>query len=220
MIYESAYFSLIIQFLTGIIDVYGLSIELPKNKIILRELLKLELFVQTIEFIFYIWMVKNIDNYSNITIFRYIDWIITTPTMLLTLMTYLDNNVTSLKEYINNNKDLVIKVITLNLIMLIFGMLGELKYINNNYAVLLGFIPFIYYYKLIYDSYLNNNININKYQKFMFYFFAFVWALYGVAALLPYNEKNTFYNILDLFAKNFTGIFLVYIIHQNRIKSV
>ena len=217
MIYESAYFSLIIQFLTGIIDVYGLSIELPKNKIILRELLKLELFVQTIEFIFYSWMVNNINNYSNITIFRYFDWIITTPTMLLTLMTYLDNKATSLQEYINNNKHLVIKVITLNLIMLVFGMLGELKYLNNNYAVLFGFIPFIYYYKLIYESHINNNIN--KYQKFMFYFFAFVWALYGIAALLPYNEKNTFYNILDLFAKNFTGIFLVYIIYQNRIKS-
>jgi len=47
--------------------------------------------------------------------------------------------------------------------------------------------------------------------KIYLYFF-FFWSLYGVAALLPYYIKNTFYNILDLFAKNFFGLFLSYII--------
>jgi bacteriorhodopsin len=36
--------------------------------------------------------------------------------------------------------------------------------------------------------------------------------MYGIAALLPYNLKNSIYNILDLFAKNFFGLFLTYII--------
>ena len=38
------------------------------------------------------------------------------------------------------------------------------------------------------------------------------WGLYGFVAFLPYYLKNSFYNILDLFAKNFFGIFLSYII--------
>jgi bacteriorhodopsin len=38
--------------------------------------------------------------------------------------------------------------------------------------------------------------------------------VYGIAALLPYNVKNAMYNILDLFAKNFFGIFLAYVLYQ------
>ena len=46
----------------------------------------------------------------------------------------------------------------------------------------------------------------------LFWYFFFFWSLYGVVAVLPYYVKNSFYNILDLFAKNFFGIFLSYII--------
>jgi bacteriorhodopsin len=35
---------------------------------------------------------------------------------------------------------------------------------------------------------------------------------YGIVAILPYYLKNALYNILDLFAKNFFGIFLSYIL--------
>ena len=46
----------------------------------------------------------------------------------------------------------------------------------------------------------------------LFLYFFFFWSLYGVAALFPYDIKNSFYNILDLFAKNFFGLFLSYLI--------
>jgi hypothetical protein len=39
-----------------------------------------------------------------------------------------------------------------------------------------------------------------------------IWALYGVAFLCPSVVKNVSYTILDIFAKNFFGIFLYYII--------
>ena len=58
--------------------------------------------------------------------------------------------------------------------------------------------------------------NIEKQSVYWFYFI--IWSLYGIAALMKYEQKNTFYNILDLFAKNFLGIFLVYVIHKNRVK--
>ena len=41
-----------------------------------------------------------------------------------------------------------------------------------------------------------------------------VWSLYGVAALLPALQKNIGYNVLDLIAKNFYGIFIFYKIIQ------
>jgi bacteriorhodopsin len=45
------------------------------------------------------------------------------------------------------------------------------------------------------------------------------WSLYGIVAMLPYTLKNTIYNVLDLFAKNFFGLFLSYLIVSNAISS-
>ena len=100
--------------------------------------------------------------------------------------------------------------------MLIFGLFSELKILNTKTAVALGFVPFILYFKIIYNNFINKNSPPR--QIIMYSFFVIIWSLYGVAALLPYNEKNTMYNILDLFAKNFFGIILIYIVMANRIK--
>jgi bacteriorhodopsin len=170
MLYESAYISLIIQIVVGIIDIFGLNINIPDNKMIFRDLLKVELGVQTVEFIFYAWMVYNFKNISNITPYRYFDWIITTPTMLLTLMAYLDNKSPSLIDYIKNNKKLIINVVFFNLLMLISGLFGELNCINYYLAIILGFFPFVYYFKLIYDKYIKDK-QIDNTRKNLFLFF-------------------------------------------------
>jgi hypothetical protein len=46
----------------------------------------------------------------------------------------------------------------------------------------------------------------------IFLYFLIVWSIYGVAALMSYKTKNIMYNILDLFAKNFFGLYLGYVI--------
>ena len=51
-----------------------------------------------------------------------------------------------------------------------------------------------------------------QFKHIMFYWFVFFWALYGVFATMKYTIKNTGYNILDVFAKNFFGLFLAYVI--------
>ncbi len=217
MLEKSAYASLFIQFITGVIDIYGLTIKVPEDKMIFRELLQVELGVQTVEFVYYTWMVNNIKNFDNITPTRYFDWFITTPTMLVTLMAYLDNsNPGNLHNFINNNQELVLEILVLNWFMLIFGLTGEFKQIQTQLSVILGFVPFAYYYKMIYDKFINKNSRND--QIFLYWFYLITWSLYGFAALLSYDNKNTMYNILDLFAKNFLGIFLVYVLYTNRIK--
>lgn len=211
MLYESAYFSLFVQAIIGTINIYGLKMNIPKNLQIYKDLLKIEFVVQIIEFIFYIWMILNFSNIKNITQFRYFDWIITTPIMLIGLMAYLDDNKPkTLYEYVKNNKDLIIRVVGLNLSMLILGLLGELQIINYNMAITLGFIQFIYYFKLIYDKYMKKKVSNDKFR--LFWFFFIIWTLYGIVSYFPYEQKNTAYNILDLFSKNLFGVFLVYII--------
>ncbi len=217
MLQYSGYISLGLQFITGLIDIWGLNIKVPEDKNIFRDLLKVELGVQTVEFIFYVWMVKNFDKINNITPYRYIDWSFTTSPMLITLMAYLDNSKkTNLIDFISDNNAFIIQIVVLNLLMLLFGFIGELNYIDYKTGLLLGFLPFIYYFKLIYDKYIIEGISQDK--LILFFYFFVVWSLYGVVAFLPYEQKNTAYNILDLFSKNSFGLFLVYILWNSRIK--
>ena len=215
MLYESAYFSLIFQFIIGIINIYGLNIDVPPDKKIFKDILKLEFGVQIIEFIFYFWMIINFELIKNITPYRYLDWIITTPTMLITLISYLNNKEdSSLKEFLSKNKLFVSKIVILNIIMMLFGLAGELNYMDYNTSIIIGFILFIYYFKSIYDKYLITNTNSNKTK--LYWFFFIIWTLYGVVAFLPYEQKNTAYNILDLFSKNLFSVFLVIIILKSK----
>ena len=168
------------------------------------------------EGMFYFWLAYNFTKVINVTPKRYIDWVITTPTMLITLMMYLiylnkrvenETNELDLFTLLKDNLNIVIPVVILNWLMLLFGYLGEMGIIPILLGVFLGFIPFLIYYYIIYVNYVTQNVS-----NLLFWYFFFFWSLYGFAAVLPYYVKNSFYNILDLFAKNFFGIFLSYII--------
>ena len=217
MLIISTYLSIIIQVITGIINLWGLHLNVDDNKKIFKDLLNIELFIQNIELVFYIWMANNLNMIQNITPYRYLDWIITTPTMLITLMAFLDKDKNSnLYNYIQKNKYFIIKIIVLNLIMLLFGLAGELKYLDYDSAIILGFLPFIYYFKLIHDKYIIEKTPSENLNTYWFYFI--IWLLYGIAAFLSYEYKNSSYNILDLFSKNFFSIFLVYLLWKNQKK--
>lgn len=218
MLEASAYTSLFLQFITGIIDIFGLSIDIPSDKIIFKDLLKVELTVQSIEFIFYIWMILNLSTIKNITPYRYLDWFLTTPTMLITFIAYLDNNnYTNLSQFIFDNISFVFEIIFLNILMLLFGFFAELQIIPYTIGILFGFIPFIYYFKIIYNKYIHKDTSKDKIN--LYWFFVIIWTIYGIAAFTPYVLKNTMYNILDLFSKNGFGIFLVYVLWTHRIKK-
>jgi hypothetical protein len=83
-----------------------------------------------------------------------------------------------------------------------------MKIIPVSIGVILGFIPFLIYYNIIYVNFVTENTP----GYLLFWYFFFFWSLYGIVAVLPYYTKNACYNILDLFAKNFFGLFLSYII--------
>jgi bacteriorhodopsin len=200
-----------------IIELGSLFVNVPSEFSLIKQLLVLEVLVQIIEGLFYIWLVYNFTKVANITPHRYIDWIITTPTMLIQMILYLiylnskkENSTKQLEFFslINENSKVIISVVLLNWLMLLFGYLGETKIIPVLLGVFLGFIPFFIYYYMIYINYVSEN-NIGK---LIFWYFLFFWSLYGLVAVLPYYIKNAFYNILDLFSKNFFGLFLSYII--------
>lgn len=217
VIKTTAFFSLAVQIVTAIIDFYVLVMPTAVEYMLLKQLLLMELIVQIVEGIFYVWLAINISSATNITRKRYWDWVFTTPVMLITFSSYLiylklkENGSPiqpSFVELIQENLDTFLKIILLNALMLLFGYLGEIKVMNIGTSVAAGFLPFLAMFYIIYEKFAVHT----DFGKTMFYYFFIVWALYGVAATLSYNLKNTFYNILDLFAKNFFGLFLAYVI--------
>jgi len=214
--YNTLVLSVIVQIVTGIIELGTLFI--PVKIPLLKQLLVLEVTVQAIESFFYIWLFINFNQVTNVTPKRYIDWAITTPTMLIELILYLiylknkdsGSDVTKLNFFnlLLENSSNISYVIFLDWLMLIFGYLGEINIIDTLTGVLLGFVPFLIYYYIIYVNYASKS---KSGWKLFWYFFSF-WSLYGIVAVLPYYIKNALYNILDLFAKNFFGLFLSYII--------
>ena len=211
MIYASGIISLFFQFLVGIIDY--IAIKVPSKDEFLKDLLKVEIFVQSIEFIFYAWLFYQGSSVTlNITPYRYLDWSITTPSMLITLSAFLSHNGNTssrLTDFLSNNKGSVIKIVLLNAAMLLCGFIGELGYLNPYVSAALGFIPFVLNFKYIKDTFLPSSPE-DKQKNYLFYWFVFFWSLYGVFAVTKYKIKNTGYNILDIFAKNFFGVFLAY----------
>lgn len=217
LFYITLVISIIVQIITGIIEVGAFFVKVPTIYTIIRQLLLIELVVQVIEGSFYVWLAYNFTKVLNVTPKRYIDWFITTPTMLITLIVYLiyltkkEENKTNELDFftlLKENSNIIVPVVLLNWLMLLFGYLGEMKVIPVLLGVFLGFIPFLLYYYLIYVNYVTQNSS----GYLLFWYFFFFWSLYGFVAVLPYYVKNSFYNILDLFAKNFFGIFLSYII--------
>ena len=217
LFYITLVISIIVQIITGIIEFAAFFVKVPTAYFLIRQLLILELVVQLIEGSFYFWLAYNFTKVLNVTPKRYIDWVITTPTMLITLIIYLiylnkkvENKTNELEFFtlLKDNANTVIPVVFLNWLMLLFGYLGEMRIIPVLMGVILGFIPFLMYYYIIYVNYVNQNTN----GYLLFWYFFFFWSLYGVVAVLPYYIKNAFYNILYLFSKNFFGLFLSYII--------
>ena len=141
--------------------------------------------------------------------------------MLITMVAYiiyLNNKTTtgslSLAQILRDNAGPFVQILGLNWLMLLFGYLGEIGVIPMIAGVAIGFVPFIAYFYIIYERFVNQTASSSTSMKIYTYFLVF-WSLYGVVAVLPYTLKNTIYNVLDLFSKNFFGLFLSYLIITN-----
>lgn len=215
--------SLAVQTITGLVGLYGLTIPLASQDIILREVLGLEMAVQIIEYVFYIGFL-SIFSLSSLTITRYYDWFISTPIMLFTTSlyffyvnfiegsTYLNKRV-RLVDFLKANSKQIGAIILFNFIMLLVGFLAELGYMDRSIAFVLGMGALFGSFGIIYTNYAKHS---QKTQNIFWIMFG-LWAMYGISFLLNPIAKNIGYTILDIFAKNFFGIFLYIMINKKAI---
>ena len=168
-----------------------------------RHILNLETCISVVATFFYSKFVKQLDegvNYKQINIDRYTDWMITTPLMLLVLcLVFVYNTKTTLKLWS------FFVVLVLNLGMILTGYLGEVDYMNRTSANILGFGFFAALFGYLYNTFLHKKYNFDNMLIFSSFFI--LWAFYGVFYEYDEQFKNVAFNILDLFAKCFVGIF-------------
>lgn len=212
--------SFIAQILTLFIGISAQFIKLQPSQIILKQALALENIVQFIEGSFYLWFLyfytKNVD-LIDIAKYRYYDWYLTTPTMILSSIAYfsynnnkLENISFTLFDFIKNDQKKILELVGYNFGMLFFGYLQEINIINILVSTLIGFgFFFLLFYKIYIYYVLESEENY-----FIFFLMASIWSIYGIAALFNFKVKNAFYNILDIFSKNFYGLFLAYLVYS------
>ena len=175
----------------------------------IRNILNLETCVSIVAAFFYSKFVTIIEDkkknnktaYKEINDLRYLDWSITTPLLLLELLLALsfNNKMGSINFYY------FIIILLLNYGMLGSGYLGETNRVDKVSANVIGFVFFIALFLFIYIVYVRPKYNFDN--NILYFSFVFLWAIYGIVYYLDEEAKNIGYNILDLFAKCFLGIF-------------
>ena len=172
------------------------------NKV--RHILNLETCISVVAAFFYskfMTMVEkpNID-YKEINMTRYVDWVITTPIMLLVLcLAFLYNTGGQLRFAT------YLKILAMNFLMLFSGYAGETNIIDKTTGWITGMIFFLSLFGFIYYKFIAKKPRFDN--EILYWSFFTFWIFYGLVYYQQDKFKNVAFNYLDLFAKCFVGIF-------------
>jgi hypothetical protein len=211
----SLYGSLAAQWTTLGFNVFGLTTPLPPKDLILQSVLWIETIVQVIELAFYSWYAYYFKTVAEATFYRYHDWAVTTPLMLFSTMVFYEyqnkpEEEVTIESFLREHWHEVLLVFGFNLLMLAFGYAYERNALDLVTSQVLGFAGFAGSFYVMWDRFASKSPE----NLWLYMFMITVWGLYGVAAMFNSVWKNIGYNILDVIAKNFYGVFLSLLIVQ------
>jgi len=210
-----------VQLILLVVLAYNVDMPVSPELAVLREAFRFEYYVSIIEFLGYLLIGYMLFQKKSVTVYRYADWFITTSILLISLSyvflyrLYKEKDKTKklTNKYIFTEYRPVLQSLFLsNFFMLLFGFLGEMKKIPYWIGYILGMICFI----ITFTTLSNNFVKENKANDDLFTIFMLIWLFYGFAYLMPYKSKNMFYNLLDLVSKNMFGLYILYIIQQEK----
>jgi bacteriorhodopsin len=207
MVKGSFYFTYVFLITTGTITfIEALRTHNPK----IRHIMNLETCISIVAAVFYGMFVEKIKDveasekdipYAEINLLRYTDWFISTPLMLLVLCLVLS---------MEKKKPLTIYVyfivLVMDIAMLALGYMGELKLLEKRIALVLSFLAFFLLYGFIWMTFMSTGKNTFG-ATLSYYVFLVFWSIYGVVYMADEETKNIAFNVLDLIAKAFVGIF-------------
>jgi sensory rhodopsin len=178
-----------------------------------RKILIIELIVLLIASFFYTKMIREVrkddTDITKLVKYRYLDWAITTPLLLITLilfLTYFQTTTTSFPIYT------IIAIFFCNWMMLIQGYFGEDAFgiLDKNFAWITSFIFFVAIFALLYFKILRKKDNKPSMIKYiLFSYFFILWLCYGLIYKLEERQRNIYLNLLDTFSKGFFGFFIL-----------
>ena len=152
---------------------------------------------------------KWIDNKSNPVVYRYMDWFITVP--LLIIEFYIILNVET-----NIPRSIFYKLLIASILMLLFGFLGELNIIDRVLGFVLGSIFWVYIvYQILYGELQQYKKKINnKTVHFIYNNLKWIiivgWAIYPLGYILNNTDMNLVYNIGDFVNKILYALIIWY----------
>lgn len=168
---------------------------------LVRHIMNIETAVSLVAGIVYGYLVEEVRkpgaDLSKITHIRYLDWSITTPLILLSILLFYNGEAAvDYKTFLG--------IAGLNAGMLYSGYLGETGSINKMTGGVAGFVFFGVMLALFYNCCVPGSK-----PQFVFWIFALLWTLYGVAYYIEDVEtKNICYNLLDITSKALFGVVL------------
>ncbi len=208
--------SLFVQIVVFIVSIDGLQFKLDKKHQVLKEVFILETIVQVVEAIMYVWLIFAVKKFDTMVQRRYIDWMITTPIMLINTIVFMEyvnslknDKIITFTDFVKDNQTTIAIIVICNALMLLFGYLGEKKTIDKYVSISIGFVWFFVVFYTIYNKYVRDE-SMDSLTIYLFLFLFIVWGLYGVAAMFKPKLKNICYNFLDIISKNFYGLYIYY----------
>lgn len=212
LLLQTTNLSLAVQVLAGVWGSLGFFKKLPARDRALQTSLGIETAVQIVELLFYVGFVSSF-NADTMAETRYKDWLVTTPAMLVSAMLYFSyeqaresasDGVVSLKTLFRESWPSVAAVLISNFLMVAFGYAGETGLLPVAWCAAFGFLALAVTFLVMWKDLASQS----KRGRRVFWFMLAAWSLYGLAFLLPTVPKNVSYNLLDVVAKNFFGVYL------------
>ena len=199
--------SYVILFTTGTICFIE---ALRTNSPMIRHIFNLETCISIVACYFYYLFMEKLKeyeakqqpiNWKEMTQFRYLDWSITTPMMLIVLCAALAYNINKVVHV-----SMILTILVLNYVMLYFGYLGETNVMDRCPAAGASFIAFFLMYVILFYEYIKPKYNLPNYLFYTLYFVT--WTAYGIVYFLDEETKNIWLNFLDVVSKCFVGLIL------------
>jgi hypothetical protein len=237
--------SLFVQFSALVISVLGLGVPVAPENLILRSVLGMEAVVQMVEMAFYTWFgvfFRDAAAKMDIARYRYLDWFVTTPVMLLSTMMFFrfkagekltgdeggeeagaaeQPGLAGLWGRARRMAGHVTGFVRKNALP-VAGVLGA-----NAVMLACGFLGEIgrmgkaASQGLGFAAFAASFYWLHKYfaagssdNYKIFLPMLFIWSLYGVAARFGNTVKNTSFNLLDMVSKNFYSVFIAWYIYS------
>lgn len=201
----SAFASLFTQLFIGAVTSIGFVVDVKdaQDRDDLNTILAFEVSSQVIEFLWYAVVLVRSETIT--ARLRYIDWVLSTPVMLISLaMFFQHRDSTSPSSVLSIFESYEIYAcLGVNWIMLAFGFAMESAWITDVTGLIGGGLALVVSF-----TFLGLLTPIDTMSHVLFWVTFGVWGLYGVAAAFDGVTKNVMYNAIDVISKNCFGLFL------------